>query len=80
MNRTIVRVTLSPSRRMETERELSDYSARTIAGRPFRQGTANDLLWEFSGPEQLADAQMFRAAIAHTPGIARVHEPVTVVA
>jgi hypothetical protein len=74
-SRTVVRALLATDRRASTERELEQFSIATNAGRPYRQGSLSDLLWDFTGPHQLADAQTFIANIEHTPGVVGIVGP-----
>jgi hypothetical protein len=66
VSRVIVRVLFGHDRAREAERELVE-----LAGgqKPYRQGTAPELLWDFADLEQ---AQFFRIAAENTPGVVRI--------
>lgn len=73
--RSIVRVRVAGDCRVNAERELTVHAIESGAGRPYRQGTAPELLWDFTGPDRLERAQMFRVAIENTPGVVAVEGP-----
>lgn len=67
--RTRVRVGISQDRRFEAEREIVEYALGVGAGRPFRQGTDPDLIFDFAGVDQTGDAAIFAANVRNTPGV-----------
>jgi hypothetical protein len=69
MARTIVSVQIARDRTVETEREIRQYAETTGCGRPYRQGTSDALLWEFTGVDQLSRAHSFKLSVENTPGV-----------
>lgn len=66
MSRTRVRISILHDRRTEAERELCEYALKVGAGRPCIQGT--DLLFDFTGVDQMEKAQGFAVNARNTPG------------
>jgi hypothetical protein len=73
-HRTRVRISISRDRQTTAEHELREYAIEVGAGHPFRQGTTNDLIWEFCSNDQRERATLFAVNARNTPGV-HVYEP-----